>query len=162
MYCKFGLTLILPVPSLRLAKDAALCDSYSRKQKPRFFFLSSGELYMITSYRPAIGSDSGSGLFLNKENIHLSTVNIDRVINSNAIWLVGCICKNRNESNTTKKYLYLYRYWQVFVCVRECLRAQVRRTRIEYINIYISNWKLDYILRGNAQNLHDNRRVFRY
>lgn len=127
MYCKFGLTLILPVPSLRLAKDAALCDSYSRKQKPRFFFLSSGELYMITSYRPAIGSDSGSGLFLNKENIHLSTVNIHRVINSNAIWLVGCICKNRNESNTTKKYLYLYRYWQVFVCVRECLRAQVIR-----------------------------------
>lgn len=37
-------TFMRPVPSLRLANDAALCDSYSRKQKPRFFFLSSGEL----------------------------------------------------------------------------------------------------------------------
>lgn len=47
-------TLVRPVPNLRLANEAALCDSYSRKQKPRFFFLSSGELYIITSIRPAI------------------------------------------------------------------------------------------------------------
>lgn len=38
------LTFILPVPSRRFASEAALCDSYSRKQNPRFFFLSSGEL----------------------------------------------------------------------------------------------------------------------
>lgn len=38
------ITLIRPVPSLRFASEAALCDSYSRKQNPRFFFLSSGEL----------------------------------------------------------------------------------------------------------------------
>lgn len=47
-------TLIRPVPSLLLASEAALCDSYSRKQKPLFFFLSSGELYIITSVRPAV------------------------------------------------------------------------------------------------------------
>lgn len=46
-------TFILPVPSLRLANEAALCDSYSRKQNPLFFFLSSGELYIITSIKPA-------------------------------------------------------------------------------------------------------------
>lgn len=38
------ITFILPVPKRRFANDAALCDSYSRKQKPLFFFLSSGEL----------------------------------------------------------------------------------------------------------------------
>ena len=37
-------TFILPVPSLLLANDAALWESYSKKQKPLFFFLSSGEL----------------------------------------------------------------------------------------------------------------------
>ena len=46
-------TFTREVPKRRLAREAALCDSYSRKQKPRFFFLSSGELYIITSVSPA-------------------------------------------------------------------------------------------------------------
>lgn len=37
-------TLMRPVPNLLFANEAALWESYSRKQKPRFFFLSSGEL----------------------------------------------------------------------------------------------------------------------
>ncbi len=38
-------TRILPDDNRRLAKDAALCDSYSRNANPLFFFLeSSGEL----------------------------------------------------------------------------------------------------------------------
>lgn len=77
-----------------------------------------------------MGSDSGSGLFINKrKNSHLSTINRKRVIKSNALmisWLhikkkinykIKNIEKRFTESNTTKKYLYLYRYWQVFVHV---------------------------------------------
>lgn len=37
-------TFTRPVPRRLLARDAALWDSYSKKQNPLFFFLSSGEL----------------------------------------------------------------------------------------------------------------------
>ena len=47
-------TFIRPVESRRLASEADLWVSYSKKAKPLFFFLaSSGELYMMTSVRPS-------------------------------------------------------------------------------------------------------------
>lgn len=49
----FPQTLTLPLINLRLAWAAVLWSSYSRKQKPLFFFLSSGWWYKMTSVRPS-------------------------------------------------------------------------------------------------------------
>lgn len=49
----FPQTFTLPLINLRLAWAAVLWSSYSRKQKPRFFFLSSGWWYNMTSVRPS-------------------------------------------------------------------------------------------------------------
>lgn len=62
-------TFIRPVPNLRFANEAALCDSYSRKQNPRFFFLSSGELQIITSIKPA-ANEFGFGQKYPEEDTH--------------------------------------------------------------------------------------------
>lgn len=47
-------TFTLPLISRRRAWAAVLWSSYSRKQKPRFFFLSSGWWYNMTSLRPSV------------------------------------------------------------------------------------------------------------
>lgn len=52
----FPHTLTLPLIRRRRACAADLWSSYSRKQKPRFFFLSSGWWYNITSWRPSVGT----------------------------------------------------------------------------------------------------------
>lgn len=50
----FPHTFTLPLISRRRAWAAVLWSSYSKKQKPRFFFLSSGWWYNMTSFRPSV------------------------------------------------------------------------------------------------------------
>lgn len=49
-------TFTLPLISRRRAWAAVLWSSYSRKQKPLFFFLSSGWWYRMTSLRPSVST----------------------------------------------------------------------------------------------------------
>lgn len=49
----FPHTFTLPLINLRRACAAVLWSSYSKKQKPLFFFLSSGWWYKITSFSPS-------------------------------------------------------------------------------------------------------------
>lgn len=50
----FPQTFTLPLINLRRAWAAVLWSSYSKKQKPRFFFLSSGWWYKMTSFKPSV------------------------------------------------------------------------------------------------------------
>lgn len=55
----FPHTFTLPLISRRRAWAAVLWSSYSRKQNPRFFFLSSGWWYNMTSFRPSVETRNG-------------------------------------------------------------------------------------------------------
>lgn len=55
----FPHTFTLPLISRRRAWAAVLWSSYSKKQKPRFFFLSSGWWYNMTSFRPSVMAAKG-------------------------------------------------------------------------------------------------------
>lgn len=60
---RFPQTFTLPLISRRRAWAAVLWSSYSKKQKPRFFFLSTGWRYNMTSFRPSVETAEKTGQF---------------------------------------------------------------------------------------------------
>lgn len=66
----FPHTLTLPLIRRRRACAADLWSSYSRKQKPRFFFLSSGWWYNITSWRPSVKTNQNIFKFQNSCHVY--------------------------------------------------------------------------------------------
>lgn len=114
----FPQTLTLPLIRRRRACAADLWSSYSRKQNPRFFFLSSGCWYNITSCRPSIGKNnnpSGRMIHFNSSRILKGrwkmTCNFPKVFQ----YTFSCLVL---WNRTNKQAIVCYRYANTQVLAR--------------------------------------------